>query len=230
MSKKSFNSPKQYLRHQLVPPGVWAVCQESKWRTDSSGVSHTHPDDWHDILQVTTPCELLKKCSHFSKYFPFSKGNKLKKLYEVILTLWTLRSGRGKKCTWGKKITEPKRRWIASVRRKKKDLNNPKEVHTKHKIKRHFWTPRGQERSVGIKKPIKMLVRRRRNQKVEKLTMFSSPLFRWGMFIRNCGGTDTQVWDLLLLKDREGVWDTRSCPLVSGTALVQSSGETLTTR
>lgn len=142
MSKKSFNSPKQYLRHQLVPPGVWAVCQESKWRTDSSGVSHTHPDDWHDILQVTTPCELLKKCSHFSKYFPFSKGNKLKKLYEVILTLWTLRSGRGKKCTWGKKITEPKRWWIPSVRWKKKDLNNPKEVHTKHKIKTFLDTKR----------------------------------------------------------------------------------------
>lgn len=67
---------------------------------------------------------------------------------------------------------------------------------------------------------------RRRNQKVEKLKMFSSPLFWWGMSIRNCGGTDSHVWDLLLLQHRERVWDIRSCPLVSGIALVQSSGET----
>lgn len=108
----------------------------------------------------------------------------------------------------------------------KNDLNNPEEVHTKHKITRHFWKPTGQKFSVGIKKNIKMPVRRRRNQKAGKLKKFSSPLLWWAMFIRNCGGTSSQVWDLLLLQDRQGVWDTRSCPLVSGTALVQSSGET----
>lgn len=34
----------------------------------------------------------------------------------------------------------------------KKDLNNPKKVHRKHKIRRFFWKSRGQKLSVGIKK------------------------------------------------------------------------------
>lgn len=89
----------------------------------------------------------------------------------------------------GQKNHRAKKTMDCICKMEKMDLNNPKKVHAKHKIRRHFWKPRGQKLSVG-KKKIKMAVRRRRNQKGGKLKMFSSPLFRWDVFIRNCGGTD----------------------------------------
>lgn len=70
--------------------------------------------------------------------------NKLKKLYEVILILWTLRS------RWGKKIHGAKNQRTKKIincicNTGKMDLNNPKEVHTKHKIRRHFLETKSTE-------------------------------------------------------------------------------------
>lgn len=61
----------------------------------------------------------------------------------------------------------------------KKDLNYPKKVHTKHKIRRHFWKPREQKLSVGIKK-----THQNACQKKEESKMRSWKLFRksWKVF------------------------------------------------